>query len=101
MIKTYTGKGWFLNDKGEKTPCEYSEKDGMKQAVCDICGDCVCDEDGDGVGIFPDESEANDMAYRYYWIVLGKHHICPNCYDKIDSGKIDIEIKVKGADNGK
>lgn len=43
MIKTYTGKGWFLNDKGEKTPCEYSEKDGMKQAVCDICGDCVCD----------------------------------------------------------
>ncbi len=73
----------------------------MVQAVCDICGDCVCDEDGDGGSLFVEEGEANDMALDYDWLVLGKHHICSNCRDKIESGKIDIEIKVKGADNGK
>lgn len=101
MIRQYTGNGWYLNQKGERVPCIYTAEDNMVKAACDICGDTVCDEDGDGGSLFVGEDEANEMALDYDWTVIGNHHICSRCLEKIEHGEIDIDIKVKGAGDGR
>lgn len=100
MIKPYIGEGWYLNNQGERITCVFNERDKVLQAICDICADAVCDEDGDGSSVFVGEDEANEVAQEYDWVVIGKHHLCTSCQTKIERGEIDISINVlKGANN--